>query len=239
MAASRDALETIERRSYTTYLARLRAHQRLATWGHLWTVCLATCSVAAVILSITSLAYPTTRAPHIDYVALLISLAMLVASLVVALFNFGGRSTEMKHAYRRAQRLSVRAESMQAWGHREHGLDLAKETERLESDYQDLLDESENHSTADYLLRLFSPIGRSGPSKSRVLNGGEAPPAKSSESPSVATEAPPGDVAAGWRTISAWGWMAILSSGIVTLVPVAITILVTIATCAMGVGSLP
>lgn len=87
-----------------------------------------------------------------------VSILALVASLVVADLNYGGRSRDMFMNYRRIQRLSVRAESLLSRGEAS-SYDVAELTERYES----LLDDSENHSDSDFRLALPNPDLGTGP----------------------------------------------------------------------------
>jgi hypothetical protein len=74
-----------------------------------------------------------------------VSIMALVASLVVAGLNFGGRSRDMFMNYRRIQRLSVEAEGMLARGEKDD-----QQIRQLAERYESLLDDSENHTTSDF-----------------------------------------------------------------------------------------
>jgi len=78
----------------------------------------------------------------------------LVASLVVAGLNFGGRSRDMFMNYRRIQTLSVEAEALLIRG----GAN-ADEVDQLAARYDSLLDDSENHTESDY-QRAFPDSAR-------------------------------------------------------------------------------
>jgi len=209
-----------------------------------WVVSLAVSSLAAVVFSVTSLVYPGSRSQDIDYSALLISLVTLVASLVVALMNFGARSVEMKNAYRRAQRLSSRAEYLRKVGDQVERKLLLADVGKLTDDYQDLLDESENHTTADFVGRLIEPVRTRVPKNSPGDQRLGAPDPEGDVAEPSAPTCSSSDGAAGaqhpseWKQISIWGWLSLIGSGSVTLVPLVLATLVVIMTCLVVSGSL-
>ncbi|MWJ14248.1 hypothetical protein DOT98_15685 [Clavibacter michiganensis subsp. michiganensis] len=79
-----------------------------------------------------------------------LAILSLVTSLVVTSVNYKARSRDMFLNYRKVQRLSVEAEALKAEDPVTHSKALA----RLSSQYQDLLDESENHTTRDHIRAL-------------------------------------------------------------------------------------
>lgn len=143
-------------RTYTTFISRVRAAERLSVRGMLWNIALATSSTATLAISVVSLSNPTYLGGRADLLACLFSILTLVLSLIVALFNYGARSRDMFHSYRTIQRVSVEAERLS-------GDPLEGETERqvlarLSDDYQLGLDQSENHTPLDYYIaRKTSP----------------------------------------------------------------------------------
>lgn len=228
MSEELDFLGTLERRAFATYESRLAAQRRLAVRGNLWTVALAVSSIATVALSITSLAYPQTRFPHIDFIATLISLVTFGASMVVSLFNFGGRAAEMRASYRRAQRLSARVELLRKTSDgAPSAARLRYEAKTLQGDYQDLLDESENHTQADFARRLIKPVH---------CQGGRPTEIDNSSMPDQA--APAGEQSPPCR-ISWVGWLLMGLSGFVTSIPVLLAIAVLITVAFAMAGSFP
>jgi hypothetical protein len=135
-------------RTYTTFISRARAAERLNMRGVLWNIALATSSTATLAISVVSLASPKYLGGKADLVVCLFSIVTLVLSLIVALFNYGARSRDMFHSYRTIQRVSVEAERLA-------GADLSDADQqthlaRLDAEYQLGLDQSENHTTLDF-----------------------------------------------------------------------------------------
>jgi hypothetical protein len=138
-------LEKLADRSYKTYRSRLVASNRLQARGRAWNACLLSLSVATTLSSVALLTEPDMYGEAGPTVLVCVSIMALVASLVVAGLNFGGRSRDMFMNYRRIQRLSVEAESFVYRG--DAGVDEIRE---LSERYESLLDDSENHTESDY-----------------------------------------------------------------------------------------
>lgn len=81
-----------------------------------------------------------------------LSLLSLVASLVVASMNYGGRSRALEANYKRIQQISLKAESVR--------VDPTQVTranyEEILKDYSIALESSENHTDGDYALAAKS-----------------------------------------------------------------------------------
>lgn len=136
-------------RTYTTFISRARAAERLNIRGILWNIALATSSTATLAISVVSLASPSYLGGKANLIACLFSILTLVLSLIVALFNYGGRSRDMFHSYRTIQRVSVEAEQLA--GSKLCAADEGRQLTRLNAEYQLGLDQSENHTTLDFL----------------------------------------------------------------------------------------
>lgn len=142
------SLRNFSERTYTTFVSRARAAERLSTQGTLWNIALAVSSTATLALSVVSLSNPQYMGGRAGLIACLFSILTLVLSLIVSLFNYGGRARDMFHSYRTIQRVSAEAERLDSITLTE--TDLNEALGRLDTEYQLGLDQSENHSTLDY-----------------------------------------------------------------------------------------
>lgn len=138
--------KTLEQRSYKTYSARLQASQRLASRSRAWNATLIATSTATTIASVALLTDSQMYGRSGPTLLVCVSVLTLVASLVASGLDYSGRSRDMFLNYRRLQRLSADVER-----HVElPALQSREALEALHSRYDDLLDESENHTEADY-----------------------------------------------------------------------------------------
>jgi len=147
------AVERLEERSYTTYLARLKARDRLNLRNNAWNASLISLATSTTIASVGLLVDREMYGSGGE--ALLVSLAILslVASLVVSSMNYGARSRAMEANYKRIQQISLSAESFfvnPAAPTRQRLLELSNE-------YGISLENSENHSNSDYLRSKGAP----------------------------------------------------------------------------------
>jgi hypothetical protein len=133
-------------RSYKTYKARLIAAQRLQARNRAWNACLLSLSVATTLASIALLTDAKMYGQAGPTILVCVAVMALVASLVVSGLNYGGRSRDMFMNYRRIQRLSVEAEALVSSGQASDS-----DIDRLAESYESLLDDSENHTTSDYI----------------------------------------------------------------------------------------
>jgi len=132
----------LHRRSYNTYSARLKARERLASRNHAWNASLVALTTSATIASVGMLTDPQMYGDNGDTLLVCVSILTLVASLVTSGLDYSGRSRDMFVNYRRVQRLSVKAEAAET----DTGIDVSE----LESEYDALMDESENHTAGDH-----------------------------------------------------------------------------------------
>lgn len=136
--------EKLERRYYHTYLSRLEMGKRIQRRGLLWNGALVAVSAAAAVSSIVLLRFPAAYAGDGELLLAIIGVFTLTASLVVANANYSVRARDAFGAYRSIQRLSARVESSV------NAANLDGELDEIDSEYQLILDNSENHSAADY-----------------------------------------------------------------------------------------
>ncbi|MBO4205871.1 SLATT domain-containing protein [Micromonospora echinofusca] len=158
-------LSKLETRAYNTYKARLEASKRLESRSRAVNGLVVALTLSALISAAGMLRDREIYGPNGDAIWLYISILTFAGSLTSSSMGYAARSRNMFQNYRKIQRLSVRAESAKS--------DPAQFTreafEKLSSEYNDLLDESENHTTADYLRARsqFAPGTR--PSKAERL----------------------------------------------------------------------
>lgn len=141
-----DSLQKIEDRSYKTYKARMYASRRLALRGKAWNASLLSLTVATTIASIGLLTNEEMYGAAGPTIFACLAVLSLVISLVVAGQNYSGRSRDLFNNYRRLQRLSTEVEYLRL----KNDVADPEKVQALLSRYNDLLDDSENHSEADY-----------------------------------------------------------------------------------------
>ncbi|MGW9587794.1 SLATT domain-containing protein [Microbacterium sp. NPDC055455] len=149
----------LARRTYATYLARLRTANRTRLRGQLWNLPLVTSPVVTLIVAVVSLNAPDVYSDRTDLLLVVLSVLTLVASIIVPSANYAVNAERLFTAYRGLQRLSV---------------DLERDSQRLRlgwrrnrvaarasHEYQEILDRTQNHSGADYwgVIR-FQNVGR-------------------------------------------------------------------------------
>jgi hypothetical protein len=163
-AEVKDLLAKLEDRSYKTYGARLMASQRLAARNRAWNTLLISTATATTIASVALLTDESIYGAAGPTLFVSVSILSLVASLVTSSLDYSGRSRNMFLNYRRIQRLSAEVERAGALPH----LHTRAHLTELNRQYDALLDESENHTEADY-LRWTEPMRRSGSTRRERL----------------------------------------------------------------------
>lgn len=141
----------IEDRAYKTYKSRILSADRLRHRGAAWNTALLSASTSSTIAGIALIAEPDLYGRTGGVVFAAVGVTSLVVSLIVASQNYGARSKDMFVSFRRAQRVAVQAERMRK-------LNLPDDDPRVDElaeQYQQLLDESENHSHLDYERALI------------------------------------------------------------------------------------
>lgn len=143
-----DNLVDLERRVYTTYEARLRTANRTRLRGHLWNLPLVSSPVVTLIVVIVGLAAPETYSDKTEVLVIVLSVLTLIASIIVPSARYEVNSERLFHAYRRLQRLATEVERLQSQslGPKER----SRQFDRANAVYQKILDDTQNHSAADY-----------------------------------------------------------------------------------------
>lgn len=135
------------RRYHLTYSSRRELSKRLTALHRRWNFALAALTTSSVVAGVVQL---TSSEPYGERGPLLLAIVgvlVLVASLTVTIANFGTRAAAAFENYRVLQRISADLESLIAtWGPAS-----LFEAEVLERAYQSALDQSENHTAADFL----------------------------------------------------------------------------------------
>lgn len=132
-------------RSYTTYQSRVHASERLARLSATWNVALVVGTLAATIDSVVLLVDKSALGPRGDVVLTCASILTLFISVAISGMNLSGKSRDMFTSYRRIQRLSSEVERTAA------SRPSVEALFRLAGEYDDLLDNSENHRFCDFL----------------------------------------------------------------------------------------
>jgi len=153
-SVAKELAKRLEDRSYITYKARLKTHQRLRSRGVAWNAFLISSATATTVASVGMLSDSRIYGANGDALLAMLAIVSLVASLVVANMDYGGRSQSVEANYKRIQQISLAAESLAA-----HGCRVAEVTS-LQREYEIALESSENHSGADYQRSLKIPTDR-------------------------------------------------------------------------------
>ncbi|GAA3579956.1 hypothetical protein GCM10022222_75940 [Amycolatopsis ultiminotia] len=143
----KSAVEKLERRAFTTYLARLKAYERLARRNNAWNASLIALATSTTISAVGLLADRDMYGSGGDGLMVALAILSLVASLVVSSVNYGSRSRAMEAGYKRIQQISISAEGFFV----SH---LAPTSERfvdLQKEYGVAVEFSENHTRADHI----------------------------------------------------------------------------------------
>jgi hypothetical protein len=149
----RQSLAQLEDRAYKTYKARLEACKRLESRSRAVNGLVVALSLSGLVSAAGMLRDRDIYGPNGDALWLFIAILTFAGSLTSSSMGYAARSRNMFQNYRKIQRLSVRAESAKG-----DPAQLTRDTfEKLSLEYDDLLDESENHTTADY-LRAWSQL---------------------------------------------------------------------------------
>lgn len=141
-----ERLHDFSEKTYRTYLARLRACKRLAARNRAWNTSLISTAAASTISSVALLSDETIYGKTGPTLLVSVSILTLVISLVTAGIDYSGRSRDMFLNYRRIQAISTEAERAS----RTSGMQSEERLDELTSRYDGLLDESENHTSADF-----------------------------------------------------------------------------------------
>ncbi len=142
----RAAVKKLEDRSYSTFKARVAAHERLNARNHAWNASMVALSAAVAVASIGVLTDPGMYGARGETVLAALGVMSLVASLVVANANYGARSRNMESNFKRIQELSVIAEGFFV----NAATATCQEYERLRREYHSLIDAAENHTSGDH-----------------------------------------------------------------------------------------
>jgi SMODS and SLOG-associating 2TM effector domain family 5 len=139
------------RRSYDSYLARVETAKRLRALGNWWNG--AAFSIGAALISISIAFLKLSNSQRLQFfpggeVALtVLTVLTLVVSIVVANLDYSARAAKVFANYRLLQAFSVEVELLINTGAWVGKRRLAALSDR----HQQLLDDAENHSRADYL----------------------------------------------------------------------------------------
>ncbi|MCS3429034.1 hypothetical protein M2388_002713 [Leucobacter aridicollis] len=134
---------SLEWRVERTYRARLETSKRMRARALTWNTLLVTSSTVTTVISIILLADPLAYGANGSALLVVVGVLAFAASLLVTSANHAARAETFFRGYRDLQRLWVKVCS---------SIETNSDApERLEEEYQQLLDQLPNHSTADHL----------------------------------------------------------------------------------------
>jgi hypothetical protein len=143
-----DELESLSTIVEKTYYARLELAKRILTRGRLWNTALISSSVASSVVGVAMLGDNSIYGPQGEFLWVVFGVLTLSASLIVTSARYGEQALLCRQSYRTAQRLS-----MEIWNDHKR-TSRQQERNRLfishNQRYQKYLDETLNHSQADY-----------------------------------------------------------------------------------------
>lgn len=148
-----DLVAKLEDRTFVTYKARLYASQRLHRRSSAWNACLIAFSTSTLIAAVGMISKGDMYGDQGDTLMIALSLLSLIASLIVASMNYGGRSRALEANYKRIQQISLRAELLRV----DAGKINSAQYDELLKEYSIALESSENHTDGDYALAVKDP----------------------------------------------------------------------------------
>ena len=123
--------------------------QRLQNRGSYWGAALIALAFSSTIASTGLLFQAKIYGAHGDVLLVIVAVFTLVASLTVANTDYPAKGRRGFEAYRRLQRLSVRL-ATSAGAPPRRAVNRRRAYAQFDREYQLILDESDNHSPADY-----------------------------------------------------------------------------------------
>lgn len=143
-----DSLAKLESRIGRTYKARVETARRHQLRGNYWNVALVLASLTTTIVSIVSLAAPEVYGARSAVLMVALGAVTLVVSVLVSSAQFQVNAEKFFRAYRGLQKLWARAHlASSTISDAEKRAQAASE---IDSEYQEVLDDTGNHSPADF-----------------------------------------------------------------------------------------
>lgn len=143
-----DALRVLERRLQRTYKSRVQTARRYQARGNNWNLALVLASLTTAAVSVVALSSSTVYGDRSEALLVVLGIVTLVVSVLVTSAQFQVHAEKFFRAYRTIQKLWVEAD-MQSRAL----VDPAPRNsaaERIDADYQSVLDDTNNHSPADF-----------------------------------------------------------------------------------------
>lgn len=157
-----DPMSAMARRIERTYMARRETAKRLALRGTLWNGALVSVSIVSLVASVVTLVDDRAYGAQSSALLVVLGIAVLGISLLVANANYLVRAEQYFRHYRELQGLSTEAEwKFQHANDRSEG----QYVRELNGRYQGLLDSVANHTEMDFYAAVppsFSRAGASG-----------------------------------------------------------------------------
>ncbi|WP_175404275.1 MULTISPECIES: SLATT domain-containing protein [Gordonia] len=152
---AREHLLSIERRAYKTYRARESASSRLGRRARAWNWAIVALSTATTVAAVGMLTDASMYGPNGPTLLVCVSVFALVVSLAATNMNHSGRSRDMFLNYRKIQRIAVEMEQMIT-----EEVVTRSMVAAISDRYQEVLDESENHTSGDYWRHFSSKLAK-------------------------------------------------------------------------------
>ena len=143
-----DALAVLERRLQRTYKSRVQTARRYQARGNNWNLALVLASLTTAAVSVVALSSSTVYGNRSTALLVVLGIVTLVVSVLVTSAQFQVQAEKFFRAYRTIQKLWVEAD-MQSRALEDPGLRNSA-AERIDADYQSVLDDTNNHSPADF-----------------------------------------------------------------------------------------
>lgn len=167
-ASTPDALAVLERRLQRTYKSRVQTARRYQSRGNNWNLALVLASLTTAAVSVVALSSSTVYGDRSEALLVVLGIATLVVSVLVTSAQFQVQAEKFFRAYRTIQKLWVEADM-----HSRALEDPAQRNsaaERIDADYQSVLDDTNNHSPADF-YKAFPGVRESSPAAAEAEKG--------------------------------------------------------------------
>lgn len=167
-ASKPDALMVLERRLERTYKSRVETARRYQARGDNWNLALVLASLTTAAVSVVALSSSNVYGDRSEALLVVLGIVTLVVSVLVTSAQFQVQAEKFFRAYRTIQKLWVEADllsrALEDPASRNSG------AERIDAEYQSVLDDTNNHSPADF-FKAFPGVRESSPAAATAEKG--------------------------------------------------------------------
>ncbi|WP_341954562.1 SLATT domain-containing protein [Microbacterium sp. LWH13-1.2] len=159
---TQDALSALSRRIQRTYKSRVETARRHQKRGNYWNFALVVASLTGTSVAVVSLTDPSVYGERGSALMVVLGIVTLVVSVLVTSAQFQVQAEKFFHAYRSLQKLWVASDLA-----KRSLTDTRERNERadeIDRDYQSVLDDTDNHSPADFFKAFPGELKRNKPS---------------------------------------------------------------------------